>query len=168
MATYKKSIDLEGKTLQYGDEILLLASFSFIVFFNHIYSSSSGMNNDALFTLLRLDKTKFCEEHYGYSSKTGIWPQSKHRDYEALTRATLALMKLFEKMPKDLPKEITLEKFMSQVEDRKFKIYSHGDMEEFKNKKQVSDKLQFHGENSKDLLGSGTELNYLLALLKNL
>ena len=47
--------------------------------------------NDQIFKDLKLDKFKFCSDCYGYASGRGDWPESKNRDYAALTRIVEAL-----------------------------------------------------------------------------
>lgn len=47
--------------------------------------------NDQIFKDLKLDKFKFCSDCYGYKPGKRIWPESKNRDYIALTKVVEAL-----------------------------------------------------------------------------
>ena len=47
--------------------------------------------NDKIFIDLKLNKVKFANYAYGYESLGGNWPESKPRDFAALTRLVEAL-----------------------------------------------------------------------------
>lgn len=47
--------------------------------------------NDKIFIDLKLDKVKFANYAYGYESLGGNWPESRSRDFAALTRLVEAL-----------------------------------------------------------------------------
>ena len=56
------------------------------------YLSSMGtFTNGQIFIDLNLDKYKFCSDYYGYKTDCGAWPNSKDKDYAALTRVVEAL-----------------------------------------------------------------------------
>ena len=48
-------------------------------------------DNDRIFLDLKLDKVKFADYAYGYASGGGDWPESKFKDFAALTRLVEAL-----------------------------------------------------------------------------
>ena len=48
-------------------------------------------DNDRIFLDLKLDKVKFANYAYGYESQGGDWPQSRFKDFAALTRLVEAL-----------------------------------------------------------------------------
>ena len=47
--------------------------------------------NDQIFSDLKLDKIKLANSAYGYDSDGGDWPESKLKDFAALTRLVAAL-----------------------------------------------------------------------------
>ena len=75
---------------------------------NYIYTvysqflcSRSSDYNDQIFKDLKLDKFKFCSDCYGYEPGRGDWPESKNRDYAALTRVVEALFPYCDKVTVD-------------------------------------------------------------------
>lgn len=67
-------------------------TFDYTVF--RTYLECDGKHNDIIFDKLSIDKTKFCEKHYGYESENGNWPECEKDDFEALTRVVTALHEL--------------------------------------------------------------------------
>ena len=66
------------------------------------YLSSMGtFTNGQIFIDLNLDKYKFCSDCYGYKTDCGAWPNSKDKDYAALTRAVEALFPYCDKVTVD-------------------------------------------------------------------
>ena len=65
-------------------------NYIYTVYSQHLCIKGSGYN-DQIFTDLKLDKFKFCSDCYGYEPGKGDWPESKNRDYTALTRVVEAL-----------------------------------------------------------------------------
>ena len=72
--------------------------------------------NDKIFLVLKLDKVKFANSAYGYSSLGGDWPSCKCADFAALTRLVEALFPycdevivdgniVYSKSEKTIPKE---------------------------------------------------------------
>ena len=57
--------------------------------------------NDQIFLDLKLDKVKFANSAYGYDSDGGDWPNSKFRDFAALTRLVEALFPYCDKVTVD-------------------------------------------------------------------
>lgn len=97
MKKYRFFKELEGKTLEYGD-MLSIANIIHIVQSDHLINLQ-GCGNDYVFTLLDVtSKEQFCQEHYGYLIRgmSDNFPSSKPDDYEALTRVSIALMKVSE------------------------------------------------------------------------
>jgi len=97
MAKYHFSKELEGKTLECGD-MLMMGSIIHLVGENHLLNLE-GCGNGFIFYLLDIkDKEEFCEGFYGYQieREDDGFPSSKNADYEALTRVAIALMKTSE------------------------------------------------------------------------
>ena len=57
--------------------------------------------NDQIFSDLKLDKIKLANSAYGYDSDGGDWPESKSRDFVALTRLVEALFPYCDKVTVD-------------------------------------------------------------------
>ena len=57
--------------------------------------------NSQIFLDLKLDKVKFANSAYGYDSDGGDWPNSKFRDFAALTRLVEALFPYCDKVTVD-------------------------------------------------------------------
>lgn len=88
---FKKSDNMEQ--LNSGDKIIFTIkdkNYIYTVYSQYLCLRSSG-DNDQIFKDLKLDKFKFCFDCYGYTPGTGDWPESKDRDYTALTRIVEAL-----------------------------------------------------------------------------
>lgn len=100
MAIYKTSRGLINKTLSFDDTLIFPIKvdsrfISYRVNSDHLEAKSYG--NDKIFELLGIkDKRAFAAECYGYESHSGLFPYSRHEDYEALTRIAIALFKLCE------------------------------------------------------------------------
>lgn len=100
MAIYKTSRGLINKTLSFDDTLIFPIKvdsrfISYRVNSDHLEAKSYG--NDKIFELLGIkDKRTFVAECYGYESHSGLFPYSRHEDYEALTRIAIALFKLCE------------------------------------------------------------------------
>lgn len=63
------------------------------------YLSNRGSDyNDQIFKDLKLDKYKFCSNYYDYEPGNGDWPESKNRDYIALTKVVEALFPYCDKV----------------------------------------------------------------------
>lgn len=91
MATYKHWEELNNKTLNYGDRIVLkdmdlICRNSWLEFDSH--------NSRTIKAYLNSDKTiaALLESLYGYSSYRGAFSECKSNDYEALTRVALYLL----------------------------------------------------------------------------
>ena len=75
-------------------------NYIYIVFSQ--YLSNQGSNyNDQIFKDLKLDKYKFCSNYYDYEPGYGDWPESKNRDYIALTKIVEALFPYCDKVTVD-------------------------------------------------------------------
>lgn len=57
--------------------------------------------NDKIFIALKIDKVKFADSAYGYTSGKGNWPESRYEDYAALTRVVEALFPYCNKVTVD-------------------------------------------------------------------
>jgi hypothetical protein len=91
MATYKTLASLKGKTLKFGDTVII-HGLTYNV--HSDFLSNDRGQNEQIFKILSLNKVKFCEKYYKYATRSGgSWPESKDRDYKALTRVAIALMK---------------------------------------------------------------------------
>ena len=75
-------------------------NYIYTVYSQYLVIRSSDYN-DQIFKDLKLDKFKFCSDCYGYESGRGDWPESKNRDYAALTRAVEALFPYCDKVTVD-------------------------------------------------------------------
>lgn len=81
------------KQLNSGDKIIFTIkdrNYIYTVYSQHLDIKGSDYN-DQIFKDLKLDKFKFCYDYYGYEPGKGDWPESKNRDYIALTRVVEAL-----------------------------------------------------------------------------
>lgn len=81
------------KQLNLGYKIIFTIkdkNYIYTVYSQYLCSRSSDYN-DQIFKDLKLDKFKFCSDCYGYEPGRGDWPESKNRDYAALTRIVEAL-----------------------------------------------------------------------------
>ena len=79
--------------LKDGQEIVFTVkdkNYTYIVRSDYLCSTST-LYNGQIFIDLELDKYKFCSDCYGYNVDSGAWPNSKYKDYAALTRAVEAL-----------------------------------------------------------------------------
>ena len=79
--------------LKMGQEIIFTIkdkNYIYIVYPKHL-SIKNLEYNDQIFKDLKLDKYKFFSNCYGYEPGVGSWPESKDRDYLALTRVVEAL-----------------------------------------------------------------------------
>lgn len=65
-------------------------NYIYTVYPEHLCIKNSEYN-DQIFKDLKLDKYKFFSNCYGYEPGIGSWPESKNRDYSALTRVVEAL-----------------------------------------------------------------------------
>ena len=86
--------------LKNGQKIIFIIkdkNYFYTVYSQHLCLRSSG-DNDKIFKDLKLDKFKFCFDCYGYAPGTGDWPESKDRDYAALTRIVEALFPYCDKV----------------------------------------------------------------------
>lgn len=79
--------------LNSGDKIIFtIKDRNYIYTVLSQYLNNKGSHyNDQIFKDLKLDKFKFCYDYYGYEPGKGDWPESKNRDYTALTRVVEAL-----------------------------------------------------------------------------
>lgn len=94
MATYRCLADLQGKTLEYGDTVIL-KGIKYDVTTSFLRNSFG--DNDEIFKILSIpSKEEFVAKAYGYACKTGIWPECKLYDYAALTRCVIELYKIIE------------------------------------------------------------------------
>lgn len=94
MKTYNSFNELNGKTLQSGDRVNF-RRIGYIVNYNFL-KCVTQMNNAEIFEFLKISKHGVAREAYGYTDLGGIWPSSKSRDYEALTRLCLVLFAFLE------------------------------------------------------------------------
>lgn len=79
--------------LNSGDKIIFTIkdrNYIYTVYSQYLNNKGSYYN-DQIFKDLKLDKFKFCYDYYGYEPGKGDWPESKNRDYTALTRVVEAL-----------------------------------------------------------------------------
>ena len=74
--------------------------YTYEVFSSYLISKNSHPN-DQIFKDLELDPYKFCSDCYDYEVDCGAWPNSKDKDYAALTRAVEALFPYCDKVTVD-------------------------------------------------------------------
>ena len=88
------------KQLEFGQEIVFTIKdkeYTYRVY--PCYLSSMGtFTNGQIFMDLNLDKYKFCSDCYSYKTDCGAWPNSKDKDYAALTRVVEALFPYCDKV----------------------------------------------------------------------
>lgn len=91
------------KQLKNGQKIIFTIkdkNYIYTVYSQHLCIKGSGYN-DQIFKDLKLDKFKFCYDYYGYEPGVGDWPESKNKDYTALTRVVEALFPYCDKVTVD-------------------------------------------------------------------
>ena len=85
--------------LKEGQEVIFTIgnkSYKYIIY--SCFLSIRGYNNDQIFKDLKIDKYRFCSDNYGYEIHYGDWPNSKDKDYAALTRVVEALFPYCDKV----------------------------------------------------------------------
>ena len=98
MATYKSYESCIGNILKEGDVIIFAfgnVHYNYRVHTKYL-SSMDGRENYRIFSVLSLEKYKFCSAHYGYPANSGNWPVANIRDFPALTRVVTELFKIIE------------------------------------------------------------------------
>ena len=89
--------------LKHGQKIIFTIkgkSYTYVIFSNFLCNRDLHPN-DQIFEDLGLNKTKFCSDCYGYSPDDGDWPNSKDKDFAALTRVVEALFPYCDKVTLD-------------------------------------------------------------------
>ena len=80
------------KQLKEGQEVVFtIKNKNYIYKVCKSYLQAEKGFNDQIFSDLKLDKIKLANSAYGYDSNRGDWPESKPRDFAALTRIVAAL-----------------------------------------------------------------------------
>ena len=88
--------------LKEGQEVIfIIKSKNYIYKVCKSYLQAEKGFNDQIFLDLKLDKVKFANSAYGYDSDGGDWPNSKFRDFAALTRLVEALFPYCDKVTVD-------------------------------------------------------------------
>ncbi len=81
-----------SKKIQYSVDTFFLTNLS--------KTSPSILNNDEIFKILKINKNKMAEKIYGHNrnkeQSIGLWPNSNHHDFSALTRLVAELYKIIE------------------------------------------------------------------------
>ena len=75
-------------------------NYKYEVYTNYLQKLEGGYN-DEIFLDLKLDTKKFANSAYGYDSIEGDWPESKSRDFAALTRLVENLFPYCDKVTVD-------------------------------------------------------------------
>lgn len=126
MTTYHNLKELEGHVLEQNDRVQF-GIYNYIVDSSFLYVNHSldtlSATNDTIFQKLSIDKYIFCNEHYGYTHDGGGWPESRIKDYAALTRVVNALYQEIEKLPKQY--FCPVEKVNSEVFQHIMSIYGN-------------------------------------------
>lgn len=82
-------------TLKGGDTVIFCVNgktYAHLVTRDHLMYKGDG-GNDTIFSVLNIDPVMTCRSAYGYDPcGTGNWPESRHSDYAALTRAVWMLL----------------------------------------------------------------------------
>ena len=89
--------------LKKGQEIIFTIkdkNYIYIVYPEHLCIKGPEFN-DLIFKDLKLNQFKFCSDCYGYKSDIGGWPESKYKDYSALTKVVEALFPYCDKVTVD-------------------------------------------------------------------
>ncbi len=99
MAIYNSLKEIENNILKERD-IIVFNGIKYITVQNAILHFVDD-ENDKIFTILGIkDKYKFCQIHYGYepignhNRLVGQFPIAINKDYHALTRVAIGLLKL--------------------------------------------------------------------------
>lgn len=103
---YTSYNQLKGKEVCNFDFIIFnIKGKEYRYYVTHAYLSNLVDFNDEIFKNLKINKWEFCKDIYSYIptnySSYNIdrsFPESKYDDYGALTRVTLALFKICEKI----------------------------------------------------------------------
>ena len=94
MPIYRCLADLQGRTPEYGDTVILKDIKYFVM---SRYLKEFFGNNEKIFCILEIpSKIKFTTSAYGYECSGGGWPECKKDDYPALTRCVIELYKIIE------------------------------------------------------------------------
>ncbi len=97
---YTSLEELGDNILEPQDVLTFLGSTHYLVSNNALLNEGNGSPNDEIFTILGVDKNKFCEESYGYHPMPphqlvwGQFPTTKLKDFDALTRVAKKLFEL--------------------------------------------------------------------------
>ena len=71
----------KGSRLSEGDTVVFVRNYYTIRYqINSDFLSNLYGSNDAIFSLLGLNKYSFCSRHYGYTTDSGDWPYFKNND----------------------------------------------------------------------------------------
>lgn len=95
---YKSLKELGNNTLNYGDIVYFYVDgrqLKYCVQSNYLSNYFKPCNSE-IFSLLKLDKSLFCNTYYGYINKGGDWPTCNTEDFAALTRVVQALYREIE------------------------------------------------------------------------
>ena len=124
MATYRCLADLLGKTLEYGD-VVILKDIKYTV--QSRYLQEEHYNNSKIFKVLSIPSIdKFTTNAYGYCCNSGEWPECQSHDYEALTRCVVKLYEIIEEKTSTVYKITTPGKTGISPEQVKELIIKHG------------------------------------------
>ncbi len=76
----------------------IIVKYKVCTFF--LMNNKFGPNNDEIFNILKIDKNKMAKKIYGHNRNIeqpiGLWPNSNHNDFLALTRLVKELYKIIE------------------------------------------------------------------------
>ncbi len=64
--------------------------------FLNLESKGEFVYNDTIFKKLKIDKSKYAKQQYGYASPDSDWPEFKDYDYAAATRLVIGLFETIE------------------------------------------------------------------------
>jgi hypothetical protein len=123
--TYRTFDQLNGKTLEYGDAVVLIGHRHET--YDRFLDNTKNMNG-WIFDEHKIHGHYFLKEVYGYEPTIGDWPECRTSNYEALTRAALVLLAFQEgydvevKMPNNEWKMFSKEYFVSRVYKPSFRI----------------------------------------------
>lgn len=104
---YSTSEELKGKTLRMEDKVIFkgvkyVVEGPYNLYMEALsdFSIRGTVSNAYIFDVLGISTPRsFCQKYYGYTPYGGAFPQTKsatEEDYQALTRLTIALMRLSE------------------------------------------------------------------------
>ena len=89
---------LKKHPIEYGDQVKFELGHTTLRYSaRQRYMNGDNCYNSRIFDLINVDKMRFCKDAYGYPPKDCCWPECETDDYEALSRAVIAIFEVLKK-----------------------------------------------------------------------